>query len=82
MKRNENDVTVAVVRERCAWRCLTYSRWEPYLAKFSKQLVPRLGAEAVMLGLSVVKGALEPSLEGLTRYETDKGTPQGGLVRY
>ena len=40
-----------------------YNRWEAYPVKFSKQLVPRLGAEAVMLGLSVVKGALEPSLE-------------------
>ena len=49
--------------ERCAWRCLIYSRWESYPVKFSKQLVPRLGAEAVMLGLSVVKGALEPLLE-------------------
>ena len=39
------------------------NRWEAYPVKFSKQLVPRLGAEAVMLGLSVVKGALEPLLE-------------------
>ncbi len=63
MIKNVTNKTVEVVRERCAWRCLTYNRWEPYLAKFSKQLVPRLGAETVMLGLSVVKGALEPLLE-------------------
>ena len=41
--------TLMVVRERGASvRCLIYNRWEPYLAKFSKQLVPRLGARAVM----------------------------------
>ena len=43
--------TLMVVRERergASVRCLIYNRWEPYLAKFSKQLVPRLGARAVM----------------------------------
>ena len=64
-KETKNFEIVGVLRERerCAWRCLIYSRWESYPVKFSKQLVPRLGAEAVMLGLSVVKGALEPLLE-------------------
>ena len=63
--KREKHKTVGTLRERerCAWRCLIYNRWEAYPVKFSKQLVPRLGAEAVMLGLSVVKGALEPLLE-------------------
>lgn len=44
---------------------LNYSRWKSYPVKFSKQLVPRLGAEAVMLGLSVVDADIKGFFENV-----------------
>ena len=48
MKNNAKLENVVAVERGASVRCLIYNRWEPYLAKFSKQLVPRLGARAVM----------------------------------
>jgi len=43
-------------------KLLTYSGWESHLVRSSQPPILSLGAEAVMLGLSVDKGTIEPEV--------------------
>lgn len=47
------------------FKLISYNGWKSHLVKSSQQLVPSLGSEVVIWGVSVDKGTFEPKCESV-----------------